>query len=99
MAATKAVGIRELKDHLSAYLREVRGGLRILVLDREQMIAELHQPSPSTAKMAANPILLAWANRSLITLPKSEKKKKCPPSPLQAAEGTARRLLAEDRGE
>lgn len=96
---TKTVEIRELKAHLSAYLHEVRTGTRILVLDRDQMIAELHQPGLTMSQAGLNPILLSWANASIITLPKSEKKKKCPPSPLHAPEGTANRLLNEDRGE
>jgi antitoxin (DNA-binding transcriptional repressor) of toxin-antitoxin stability system len=44
MANLKTVGIKELKNNLSAYLREVRMGARILVSDRNVIIAELHEP-------------------------------------------------------
>ena len=40
----KAVGVRELKNRLSEYLRLVRAGEDILVTDRGEVIAELRQP-------------------------------------------------------
>jgi antitoxin (DNA-binding transcriptional repressor) of toxin-antitoxin stability system len=48
----KAVGIRELKNRLSEYLRLVRSGEDILVTDRGQVVAELRPPgqSPVTCK-------------------------------------------------
>jgi len=39
------VGVKELKNRLSAYLREVRGGTVILVTDRENVVAELREPT------------------------------------------------------
>ena len=39
-ALTK-VGVRELRDHLSDYLRRVRDGERILITDRGKPIGEL----------------------------------------------------------
>ena len=41
----RVVGVRELKNQLSAYLREVRAGERVLVTDRGHVIAELRPPS------------------------------------------------------
>jgi antitoxin (DNA-binding transcriptional repressor) of toxin-antitoxin stability system len=40
----KTAGIRELKDRLSAYLREVEHGETVLVTDRGRVIAELRPP-------------------------------------------------------
>jgi hypothetical protein len=40
----RAVGIRELKNRLSEYLRMVRQGEDILITDRGEVIAELRQP-------------------------------------------------------
>lgn len=40
----RAVGIRELKNHLSKYVRQVRAGERLLVTDRGKVVAELRQP-------------------------------------------------------
>lgn len=41
----KAVGVRELKNRLSEYLRLVKTGEEVLVTDRGEVIAELHQPT------------------------------------------------------
>jgi prevent-host-death family protein len=41
MSKVKTVGVKELKNKLSAYLREVRSGDRILVTDHATVIAEL----------------------------------------------------------
>jgi hypothetical protein len=40
----KAVGIRELKNRLSEYLRFMQGGEEVLVTDRGKVVAELRQP-------------------------------------------------------
>jgi antitoxin (DNA-binding transcriptional repressor) of toxin-antitoxin stability system len=41
----KAVAVRELKNRLSAYLREVAQGEVVLVTDRGRVVAELRRPS------------------------------------------------------
>jgi antitoxin (DNA-binding transcriptional repressor) of toxin-antitoxin stability system len=41
----KTVGIRELKNRLSEYVREVRLGERVLVSDRGLIVAELREAS------------------------------------------------------
>ncbi|MGA2974642.1 MAG: hypothetical protein ABSF77_04960 [Spirochaetia bacterium] len=41
----KAVGTKVLKDNLSKYLRMVREGETILVMDRDEVIAEIHRPT------------------------------------------------------
>ncbi len=40
----KAVNVTELKTHLSKYLRQASRGARILVKDREDVVAELGPP-------------------------------------------------------
>ena len=42
----RTVGIRELKNKLSRYLALVRQGETLLVTDRDEVIAEIRQPSP-----------------------------------------------------
>jgi antitoxin (DNA-binding transcriptional repressor) of toxin-antitoxin stability system len=37
----KAVGVKQLKARLSEYLRHVRAGETILIIDREEVVAEL----------------------------------------------------------
>jgi antitoxin (DNA-binding transcriptional repressor) of toxin-antitoxin stability system len=41
----KAVAVKELKNRLSSYLREVKSGEVVLVTDRGQVVAELRQPT------------------------------------------------------
>jgi antitoxin (DNA-binding transcriptional repressor) of toxin-antitoxin stability system len=45
----KAVAVKELKNRLSAYLREVKNGEVVLVTDRGVVVAELRQPSTGAA--------------------------------------------------
>ncbi len=45
MSDMKAVAVRELKNRLSAYLREVKAGEVVLVTDRGTVVAELRQPT------------------------------------------------------
>lgn len=40
----KTVGVRELKNRLSEYLRQARSGESVLVTDRGQLVAELTPP-------------------------------------------------------
>jgi antitoxin (DNA-binding transcriptional repressor) of toxin-antitoxin stability system len=99
MAHHKTVGIKELKNNLSAYLREVRRGARVLVSDRDEVVAELHEPGAVYATAEdRNPVLAAWARAGIVNLPKRAKSPTTR-SPVRLAKGTAARLLREDRGD
>lgn len=47
----KAVGIKQLKARLSEYIRLVKTGETVLVMDRDEVVAEMrparHQPRPA----------------------------------------------------
>ena len=45
MSIVKAVAVKELKNRLSLYLREVASGEVVLVTDRGKVVAELRRPS------------------------------------------------------
>lgn len=64
----KTVGIRELKDRLSEYLRQVRSGESVLVTDRGEVIAELSPPGREMADASLPAGLLGLARRGLLTL-------------------------------
>lgn len=49
----KSVGIKTLKNELSYYLRLVRGGELVFITDRDEVIAELRQPSTPLASMVS----------------------------------------------
>jgi antitoxin (DNA-binding transcriptional repressor) of toxin-antitoxin stability system len=48
----RSVRVGELKNHLSRYLRVVRGGTRLVVMDRDTPVADLG-PISATGKGAA----------------------------------------------
>lgn len=94
----KSVGIKNLKDHLSVYLREVKSGAIILVTDRGNVIAELHGPTIESKTKKNGSILEDWIRKNKLIPPKV-KKKKCPASPIKLREGVAADLLSQERGE
>jgi prevent-host-death family protein len=50
----KRVGVAELKDQLSKYLRAAEGGAEVEVTDRERPIARI-VPIPAVARVAVQP--------------------------------------------
>ena len=58
----RVVGIKMLKNKLSEYIRLAASGERVLVTDRDRVVAELVPPQSGT--MAANDAALAEAVRS-----------------------------------
>jgi len=99
MKSLKTVGIKELKNNLSSYLREVRSGATVLISDRNDIVAELHEPyGRMNVAGAVNPVLSAWAQEGVVSLPTAEKQ------PLELScvrlpPGTASDLLRSDRKE
>ncbi|MFQ5667427.1 MAG: type II toxin-antitoxin system Phd/YefM family antitoxin [Candidatus Binatia bacterium] len=49
----KSVPVRELKNRLSTYLRDVRAGEVVLITDRGNVVAELRRP---TIELALGPV-------------------------------------------
>ena len=99
MSELKTVGVKELKNKLSAYLREVRRGVRVLVSDRNRIVAELHEPGVHYGTdEKLDPVLAAWVEAGVVTLP-SRPKEPLPDSPVRHPEGTFGKLLDQDRGE
>jgi|ERR1700735_1351094 antitoxin (DNA-binding transcriptional repressor) of toxin-antitoxin stability system len=64
----KTVGIRELKNHLSEYLRKVRLGDSVLVTDRGEVVAEFSPPGRVSSDTSLPAGLLTLARRGLVTL-------------------------------
>jgi antitoxin (DNA-binding transcriptional repressor) of toxin-antitoxin stability system len=94
----KTAGVRDLKAHLSAYLRDVQRGEVLLVTDNGRVVAEIRAPgsgaTPSevryprlskagAVRLASNRATRGWA--------------KGPAHP--APRGTAQSLLDAERGE
>ena len=94
----KQVGLRELKNRLSEYVRLVRAGEHVQVTDRGQVVAELLPPAPHKGRdLAAG--LAELERRGLLRPPTAEGRARYARLPRLLPTGTARRLLDEDRGE
>jgi prevent-host-death family protein len=64
----RTVGIRELKNRLSRYIREVRSGQIVAVTDRGEVVAELRPPSDLQSGAMIDPALARLVNRNLLIL-------------------------------
>ena len=64
----KTVGIRELKNRFSEYLRQVRSGESVLVTDRGEVVAELSPPGRGLTDASVPAGVLALARRGLLTV-------------------------------
>ncbi len=94
----KTVGIRELKNHLSEYLRRVRLGESVLVTDRGEVVAEFSPPTRG-ADTSLPVALLGLARRGLVTLGAPRDGGGYESLPRQRRGGrTAAQLLDEERG-
>jgi antitoxin (DNA-binding transcriptional repressor) of toxin-antitoxin stability system len=98
MTRIKAVGVKELKNRLSAYLREVRDGTVILVTDRETVVAELHEPTVGRPPEDGDPLEKEWIREGSLIPPRRRKEPLTLPA-LRFPEGAAKALLDADRGE
>jgi antitoxin (DNA-binding transcriptional repressor) of toxin-antitoxin stability system len=64
----KAVGLRELKNRLSWYIRHVRGGHTVAVTDRGHVVAELRPPSELPLGSHVDAAIARLANRDLLVV-------------------------------
>jgi antitoxin (DNA-binding transcriptional repressor) of toxin-antitoxin stability system len=96
----KAVGIRELKARLSAFLRDVERGETVLVTDRGRVIAELRAPGEVLLQESdLDRRLRQLAARVPLTVREPHHPDAYRATPVHAPEGTWRELLDEERGE
>jgi prevent-host-death family protein len=95
----KAVGVRELRNHLSEYLRAVKQGEPVLITDRGQVIAELRPPSPYPVQGGLGPALASLVRERMVEVGLPNEVDAYPAQPRRAPDGTAARVLAELRDE
>jgi prevent-host-death family protein len=94
----KQVGLRELKNRLSEYVRAVRRGECVQATDRGQVVAEI---IPRTTRAPGNlrDGLAALERRGLLEPPRVPGRARYAPQPRIARPGTAQRLIDAERGE
>jgi antitoxin (DNA-binding transcriptional repressor) of toxin-antitoxin stability system len=93
----KAVAIRELKNRLSEYLRQVRAGEEILVTDRGEVVAEIRRPGRHLVD-SPYPALVLYAQRTRTRLGAPNRAEVYPRLKPALSDDTIRRLLDEERG-
>jgi prevent-host-death family protein len=94
----KSVGLRELKNRLSEYVRKVRAGEAVLVTDRGEVVAELVPPGRAMTEGGVPSGLVALARRGLITLGAPNDPALYPELPPVLKRYTSKQLLDEERG-
>jgi antitoxin (DNA-binding transcriptional repressor) of toxin-antitoxin stability system len=93
----KTVGVRELKNRLSEYLRLVRRGEEILVTDRGQVVAELRPPGRRSMDIPY-PALHELARQGRARLGDSNRADLYPTLEPAVPRGEVAKLLDEERG-
>jgi prevent-host-death family protein len=96
----KTVGVRELKNRLSEYLRQARSGESVLVTDRGQVVAELTPPGHGAMDQSVPAGLVALARRQLLVIGAPPDRNLYPALPRRPRrKRTAAQLLQEERGD
>jgi antitoxin (DNA-binding transcriptional repressor) of toxin-antitoxin stability system len=95
----KTVGVRELKNRLSEYIRYVRAGEGVLVTDRGEVVAEIGPPGHGAVDASVPPGLAALARRGLVRLGSHGDAELYPALPRRNRRYRAAQLLDEERGE
>jgi antitoxin (DNA-binding transcriptional repressor) of toxin-antitoxin stability system len=99
MREMKTVGLRELKNRLSEYVRDARSGETVLVTDRGQVVAELTMPGKAAFESSGCPSgLLALARDGLLTIGGPNKRELYPQLAAALKQRRAAELLDEERG-
>lgn len=93
----KVVGIRELKNRLSEYVRLVRNGEVVLVTDRGNVVAQLTEPGMRPD--APSPALAELAADGRVRLGRPNDASAYPALQPLLPHGEGRRLLDEERGD
>jgi antitoxin (DNA-binding transcriptional repressor) of toxin-antitoxin stability system len=94
----RAVGVRDLKNRLSEYLRLVKQGEQVLVTEHGVVIAELRQPSLTAAEQRY-PGLANLVRRGVANAVHENDPEAYPRMPRLLREGEALRLLEDTRGD
>lgn len=92
------VGLRELKNRLSEYVREVRSGEGVLVTDRGEVVAELVPPGQATHGRGVPSGLVALAKGGRLTLGANNERATYPKLSRLLKRNRASELLDEERG-
>lgn len=100
IVAMKTVGVRELKNRLSEYIRQAKSGEGLLVTDRGHVVAEITAPGQGATDPSVPAGLLALARRQLLVLGAPVDRDLYPALPrARRAQQSAAEWLEQERGE
>ena len=94
----RAVGIKELKNRLSEYVRLAAGGETVLVTDRDRVVAELTPPRAGRSPVLEDALLAELVREGAVTPPVTRSTEPPPSAPL-APLADVLRDLDEDRAD
>ena len=77
-AAVQTVGVRELKNRLTYYLGEVKGGENVVVTDRGKPVAIMHRLDKIEEDAGLDERLAALAAQGYLTLPPAREPRTAP---------------------
>jgi len=92
------VGVRELKNRLSEYLRRVRQGETVLVTDRGKVVAQVGPPGDLSGLSNLPPGLGDLVRRGLASAGGQNDATRYPIMPHRLRGITSRELLDQERG-
>ncbi len=87
-------GIKDIKNNLSSYLKQVKNGEEILITERGKPIARIIKETPSGTSLHLT--LAPLIQKGLVKLP-SLSIHKMPASPVSAPGKSAAEMVTEDR--
>ena len=94
----KTVGLRELKNRLSEYVRQVRAGQAVVVTDRGQVVAELRPPGQPPPGPRVDTAVAGLVNRGLLILGSRNTRRVYPHLSGLLRSTTSGKLLEAERG-
>lgn len=94
----KTVGLRELKNRLSEYVRQARSGHAVLVTDRGQVVAEIRSPGQMPPGTNVDVAVVKLVNRGLLILGAPNTGRIYPPLSRLLRSTTSAKLLRAERG-
>lgn len=95
----RTVGLKVLKNRLAEYVRLAAGGERVLISDRDQVVAELVPPDAGRAEQVADAVLASLVREGLVSPPLVAGRPLAGQPPRRANLSELLAELDEDRGQ
>ena len=95
----RTVGLKVLKNKLAEYVRIAAAGERVLIADRDRVVAELVPPEPGRAEKVADAVLAGLVRDGVVSPPLSPGRELTVKHPREATLAQVLAELGADRGE